>query len=273
MAAGLALAAPALAQAPCTRADLQASVANFIEAQAAGEPTKLHMNLWLDYNEQLEGATMSTGLLSTPLKIAFHRDLLDTTTCTTFTEAVISDPANPRVIGVMLSARGGDLGAISVIATDKVNGWLFNPANTLKYSAAETWSEIPVADRDSRDTLVAAANAYLDYFNNKKVVVPWGAPCERLEGGLYTGKGGPGASPATDTCDVGVPDKVKIVNRTYVVDEALGAVTVLSNFGSNALPDAHTFRVEKGKLRYVHTITVCKTANCGFKLPPELASQ
>jgi hypothetical protein len=271
LAAGCFLAAaPALAQAPCTRADLQAAADNFITAQTAGDPTKLHMTLWLDYNEQLESASFSTGILSKPLKIDFHRDLLDTASCTTFTEAVVTDPAHPYVLGVMLSDRGGDLGAISTLFTDHDNGWLFNPANTLKYSRAENWSEIPPAERDSRETLIAAANAYLDLFNNKTVSVPWGTPCERLEGGLYTGKGEPGVSAPDDSCNVGVPSGVKIVNRTYVVDDVLGAVAVLSNFGPNALPDAHTFRIEKGKIRYVHTITVCKTFNCGFKTPPQL---
>ena len=51
---------------------------------------------------------------------------------------------------------------------------------------------IPEADRDSRETLIKAADAYLNLFNDKSVVVPWGTPCVRLEGGLYTGKGAPG---------------------------------------------------------------------------------
>ncbi len=41
-------------------------------------------------------------------------------------------------------------------------------------------------------------------------------------------------------------------------------------FGDSKLPDIHTFRIEHGKIRYVHTITVCKTFNCGFKLPEAL---
>jgi len=174
------------------------------------------------------------------------------------------------VLGVLLQARGGQVGAMNVLVTDRANGWLFNPANTLKYSKAETWTEIPPAERDSRETIIAAANAYLDYFNDKSVTVPWGSPCERLEGGLYTGKGAPGVSAPEDTCNVGVPSGVQLTDRQYVVDEALGAVTVLLSFGKDRLPDAHTFRVEKGKIRYVHTITVCKTFNCGFKLPERL---
>ena len=71
--------------------------------------------------------------------------------------------------------------------------WLFNAANTLKYANQEDglWGEIAVAKRDTRKTIQAAADAYLDIFNDKSVKVPWGTPCARLEGGSYTGKGQP----------------------------------------------------------------------------------
>ena len=262
-------AAPAFAQVACDRAGLQASTDGYLAAQAAGDPTKMKMGLWEDYNEQGQMAGLNTGIVATPLKIDFHRTLIDTTSCSTFTEVIVTDPAHPYVIGVRLGVRGGDIGQIEMLITD-AGDWLFNAANTLKYSKAENWSEIPAADRDSRETLLAAANAYLDAFNDKTAKVPWGTPCERLEGGLYTSKVAPGTSSPDDSCNVGVPSGVKIVDRRYVVDETLGAVTVISTFGSNQLPDAHTFRVEHGKLRYVHTITVCKTLNCGFKLPDEL---
>lgn len=47
---------------------------------------------------------------------------------------------------------------------------------------------------------------------------------------------------------------VKLVNRRYVIDETIGAVDVFIDFAS--VPDSHEFRIEKGKIRYVHTITV-----------------
>jgi hypothetical protein len=168
--------------------------------------------------------------------------------------------------------RRGRVGRIEILVTD-ADDWLFNAARTLKFSRAEQWSEIPPAERDSRETIVAAANAYLDLFNDKSVTVPWGSPCARLEGGIYTGKGPPGEARPDDSCSVGVPSGVKLTDRRYVVDEALGAVTVLLKFGDNQLPDAHTFRVEKGRIRYVHTITVCKTFNCGFPVPEQLRSE
>lgn len=265
----LCVGSPAFAQFQCDKAALQKATDAYVMAQTTGDTTPIPFSLWVDYNEQMQEATMATGIISKPQKIDFHRSLLDTTSCSSFTEMVITDPAHPYVLGALLQARGGQVGAMNVLVTDRANGWLFNPANTLKYSKAENWSEIPEADRDSRATIIAAANAYLDYFNDKSVIVPWGSPCERLEGGLYTGKGGPGVSAPEDTCNVGVPSGVKLTNRQYVVDEALGAVTVLLSFGADQLPDAHTFRIEHGKIRYVHTITVCKTFNCGFKLPDQ----
>ena len=50
-------------------------------------------------------------------------------------------------------------------------------------------------------------------------------------------------------------------NRRFVVDETIGAVVVYCTFGAggpnggSGAPDTHLFRVENGKLRYVHTLT------------------
>ena len=268
-------AAPAFAQfgGGCDRAQLQAVTDAYIKAQSTGDTTVIPMNLWVDYNENLDEGLMSTGVISKPQKIDFTRSILDTSSCTSFTEVIITDPANPMVLGAVLGARGGQVANIDILVTNRKNGWLFSPAGTLKYDKAENWGPIPEAERDSRQTLQAAADAYLDYFDDKKVSVPWGAPCERLEGGLYTGKGGPGVSAPTDSCNVGVPAGVKIVDRQYIIDPDIGAVTVVNHFGTNQEPDSHTFRVEHGKIRYVHTITACKIANCGLKLSPEIQAQ
>ena len=273
VAGAMLLSATSAAAQGCPRDQLLSTAEDYIDAQEAGSPVKIPMGLWVDYNEQMQQSLMSTSVLSKPMKVDFYRTAADTVACTVYIEAAITDPAHPYVTGAILTARGGQVSSMQVVYTDKVNGWLFNPANTAKYSKAENWKEIPEAERDSRETLLAAANAYLDVFNDKNVKVPWGSPCERLEGGLYTGKGGPGVSAPDDSCNVGVPSGVKIVDRTYLVDPVIGTVAVLSHFGANASPDFHTFRIEHGKLRYVHTITACKVANCGLKMSPEIQAQ
>jgi len=139
--------------------------------------------------------------------------------------------------------------------------WLFDADLYLQYSSAEKWDTIPVAQRDTRDTLVAAANAYLDAFlEGKKDLVPWGLPCQRTEGGRGR---------TTDACDPGVPSGVNISNRRFVVDPTIGSVVVFCTFGAGSpnggsgSPDTHLFRVENGKLRYVHTLTHLLQANFG----------
>jgi hypothetical protein len=280
-AGGLLFAAHSASAQGCTRDILQGTADDYIAAQETADPTKMHMGLWVSYNEQMQDATMATGVLSKPMKVDFHRELLDTTACKIFSEVVIVDPAHPYVIGTVIQNGGGPgivgpdvIGGIDSVWTDKKVGWLFNPANTKKYSEAENWGPIPAADRDSRQTLQAAADAYLDLFNNKNAKVPWGTPCARLEGGAYTSKAQPGSLNPDDSCNVGVPSGVPIVDRNYVIDPDLGAVSVLSHFGKDQEPDFHTFRVEHGKLKYVHTITACiNKPNCGLPASPPPQAQ
>ena len=271
LACGLAMAAaPAFAQqgGGCTREELQKSLDEYLDAQQTGDSTRIHTAGWVRYFENGEERSFLTGIASRPLKIDFHRSLLDPQSCQSFTELVVTDPAHPYVLGVILQVRGGTVGSIDILITDHDKGWLFNAANTLKYAEAEDWKPLPAEQRPTREQLIKAADAYLDLFNDKTAVVPWGTPCARLEGGAYTGKGLP-----TDSCNVGVPTGVKIVDRSYVVDTDLGAVAVRNTFGTNELPDIHSFRLEGGKLRYVHTITVCKSFNCGFKQTPASLQQ
>jgi len=233
-------------QNPCTRAILRANVADYISAQASGDPSSVIALAAgnTTYTEDFYRRNLTTGVLSTPLIISHNRSLLDTTQCATYTE-LISAPANVssslhRVIGTQMrfDATGTTLLRIDSLVTQP-GDWAFNASGTLRYAAREDglWTEIAQADQDKRETIQAAGDAYLDLFNNASVVVPWGTPCHRLEGGFYTGNGS-----ATDSCNVGVPSGVVIKDRRYVIDEVLGSVDCFVTFGSR--PDSHEFRVE-----------------------------
>jgi len=256
------IATPALAQAGCDRAVLASLAETYVEAQEAGEGFRVPMGEWVQYRENFELSSMTYGgLLADPHEVDWHRTLLDTTTCTAFVEMIIDDPASPWVVGTKISTRGGLVTRYDLV-TSTTGDWLFDAARTLQYASGEDWSEIPAANRAPRAELIAAADAYLDLFADKSVEVPWGTPCARLEGGIYTGRGEP-----TDSCNVGVPEGVALVERDYIVDESLGAVAVMLRFGEKRRPDVHLFRIEDGRLRFIHTITNCLgEPNCGF--PP-----
>jgi hypothetical protein len=253
-----ALLAPAMsyAEISCTREGLKAATDLYISAQTNGDTSGLPLAKGLGYVENFKTTDITEGVIKKAMKIDHQRSLLDTSTCQTFTEVIVTDKANPYVLGTRLRVNHGLIAEIEILWTT-TGYWLFNADNYLKYSSSEDWGTIPAATRDSRGTLEGAANAYLDAFlEGKGDLVPWGYPCNRTEGGMHTGKGAP-----DDSCQVGVPSGVNIANRHFVVDETIGAVVAFCTFGAGSAnggsgaPDTHLFRVENGKLHYVHTLT------------------
>jgi hypothetical protein len=250
------------AQISCVRGGLQNAVDLYIEAQTAGDASLLPLAPGLGYVENEEPVAVADGMINKPLVIDHHRSLLDESTCQTFTEVIVTNDAEPYVLGTRMRINHDKIAEIEILWTT-TGYWLFNANNYLQYSSSENWGPIAPDERDTRGTLVAAANAYLDAFLEGRIdLVPWGFPCERIEGGAYTGTGSP-----DDSCEVGVPSGVNIANRHFVVDEVIGAVVAYCTFGAggpnggSGAPDTHLFRVENGKLRYVHTLTHLLQAN------------
>jgi hypothetical protein len=257
------------AQISCSREGLQRAVDLYIAAQTKGDTSGLPLAQGLGYMENVAPANIDNGLIKTPMKIDFHRSLLDPATCQTFTEVIVTDKEHPYVLGTRLRVNHDKIAEIEII-WETTGYWGFNVDNYMKYSSTEKWDTIPADKRDTYATLVSAAGAYLDAFlEQKKDLVPWGYPCVRVEGGMYTGRG-----TDKDSCDVGVPAGVNIANRRFVVDETIGSVVVFCTFGAGSptggsgAPDSHLFRLENGKLRYVHTLTHLKQADFRGQLPP-----
>ncbi|KAE9376494.1 hypothetical protein N431DRAFT_331581 [Stipitochalara longipes BDJ] len=255
LAAGLSLSSLTLAaptDANCTRESLEAAVADLITAQTTGSSAAIKaLSPSVTYTQNDKAGTISAGILASPLKIDHNRSEYDTTACATYSELIVADKAKPYVIGTQMRFTGNQITKVQTLVTT-TGDWLFNVTGTLYWASKENWDPIPAAQQDTRAVIQAAADAYLDIFKDKKVVVPWGTPCARLEGGSYTGKGAP-----TDSCNVGIPSGEDLTNRRYVIDESIGTVDVFLNFGgATGLPDSHQFRIESGKIRYVHTLTV-----------------
>ena len=253
------------APAGCARESLGAAVGRYLDALKIGNPALMRLAPGAKYIENRKELPVGEGLLRSGLELDFHRSFLDAEACETFTE-IIHTGSHPYVIGTRLKVADGNIAEIESLVTDR-DDWLFNAENYLKYSSAEKWDVLPAARRSGRQTLIQAANAYFDVFadpaNSSKV--PWGVPCERLEGGIYTNpKGEPNPS-----CTGGPPlqGSVKITNRRFIVDPDMGTVVGQVDFGAeNGWPDTHTFRLEDGKIRYVHTLTVCPDG-CELPLP------
>ena len=242
------------AQSTCTRPVLQAATDSYIAAQKAGDLSKMSLAPSVKYLENMQSVTKEKGLWNTALPIAFHRSIYDVGRCMTFSEVIVTEGGHPYVIGTRLKVKDGKVTEIDSLVTDK-DDWLFNAQDYLKYSQAEDWPLLPVDDRVSRQDLIDAGHQYFDFvFLDKSIRPPWGTPCARLEGGAYTNQ----KNEYKDTCQIPAPlGELFIVNRTFVVDEEMGAVNVFCRFGGNdGMPDSHTFRLVNGRYRWIHTLSV-----------------
>jgi hypothetical protein len=250
----------------CTRAGLQELTNKYLDALKKGNPSLMPLVPQARYIERRKEIPVGQGLWQKPLPVDFSRSFLDVEICESFTEIIHTSSDHPYVIGTRLKIVDNKIAEIESLASDE-RDWLFNAVDYLKYSSTEKWDIIPPEKRSDRQTLIEVASNYFDIFQDYSAFskVPWGIPCVRIEGGMYTNlKNDPNPS-----CTVGVPKGggVPMTNRRYIVDLDMGTVIGQVDFGGElGLPDAHTFRLENGKLRYVHVITLCP--NGCPKIPP-----
>src|SRR5580698_11583091 len=107
-----ALLAPGLcySQVSCTREGLQAASDLYLAAQAKGDTDGLPLAKGLAYIENLKTTNIDDGLIKKAMKIDHHRSLVDTSTCQTFTEVIVTDKANPYVLGTRLRVNHALIG-------------------------------------------------------------------------------------------------------------------------------------------------------------------
>jgi hypothetical protein len=254
----------------CRRAVLQAAADKYVEALKKGDASVMPLAARVIYIENRKEVPLGEGIWKTPVVVDFSRTLVDVDICETFTEVISAGNDPQYVTGTRLKIIDGKIYEIESLVSDKED-WLFEADNYLKYSSTEKWDIIPPGERTDRSTLVRVASDYFDIFTDYSAYskVPWGIPCVRIEGGAYTNQN----NDPNPSCTAGVPKGggVPMTNRRYIVDRDMGAVVGQIDFGgANGLWDAHTFRLENGKLRYVHVITLCPNGCPKIPMPKDM---
>lgn len=240
--------------ADCTREGLLAAANSYITAQTTGKLDGLNLvTTNFTYQENNKAVDIKRGVLSQPLKIDLNRSTADTTACASYTMLISSAGTKPYVLATQIRHVGNDTSSIATIDTiaATTGSLFFDAKKTLGYIQKEDWSALEAGRRPSREVLRKYGDAYLDMWTDAKAAdsIAWGTVCERVEG-----------SSLTKPCGASLPhggSKTNNGNRRYVIDETIGSVDVLCSFDSlGSLPDSHEIRVEDGKVKYVHTITV-----------------
>jgi hypothetical protein len=252
----------------CSRAFLQDATDKYVSAQLSGQTNAFSAlaGANLTYTENAKVMDIKNSTISQAIKIDFNRSVHDTVQCASFTEIIAATNPHPYVIHTRM-VFGTDMKAtvIESIVTDQ-GDWAFNATGTLVLNAPETWDPIPKQKQGSRDLIKAVADSYFDRFGNTSVTVPWGPPCYRLEGGARAG-----GTLTGDDCVMVWPSTIHIPYRRYVIDEEYGVADLFIGFpgldrsqGQDPMPDSHAFRVEGGKIKYLHTASACVSAGCGL---------
>jgi hypothetical protein len=256
----------------CTRDELKAATAAYVEAQRTGNIGALPLHEKVRFVQDMADVERGAGLWNTALPIANAMSFHDDKRCKTFTEIIVTEGGKPYVIGTRLYLHEGKVLRVDSLVTT-TGHWLFNANAYLLYTRQEDWGALFKYQKTAPAEMMRGADAYLSAFNDKFVDIPWGTPCARLEGGAYSNR----SNNPTASCEVGIPPGVLyIVNRDYLIDEETGVINVFCRFGSSTGgPDSHTFRFIDGKIRAVHTLSVLPGPQAnddgsvpGFGAPP-----
>ena len=198
----------------CTRDELKAATAAYVEAQRTGNIGRLPLHDKVRFVQDMADVTREAGLWNTALPIANSMSFHDDKRCKTFTEIIVTEGGKPYVIGTRLYLHEGKVLRVDSLVTT-TGHWLFNANAYLKYTTAEDWGDIFKYQKTPPSEMMRGADTYLSAFNDKFVDIPWGTPCARLEGGAYSNR----SNNPTASCEVGIPPGVLyIVNRDYLVD-------------------------------------------------------
>ena len=251
----------------CDRASLLAAADAYVAAQTAGDLSGLSPLFASNFTYQENNivSPISKSVLASPLKVDHRRTIADTTLCATYTELISVTGPKQYVIGTQIRHDPTNTSSITLLdsVASTTGSWLFDAAKTLSYAQGEDWSPLPADRQSARAALQRTADAYLDMWSNATAsdTVASGTPCVRLEGGAYTGSGKP-----DDSCKPGIPanhNQKPNTHRRYVIDETMGTCSVLCVWEHMMdAADSHEFRLEGGKLRFVHTMTVCPGQVC-----------
>ena len=272
--AGMAFSTSAWAQ--CSRDLLQELTGTYVEAQTSGNAGIIPMAERSYYGENDKPMDIAEGMLSQAITVDFTRSFHDTTECATFTEFVAASHDHPYVIHTRMEANdAGEVAVMESVVTDE-DDWVFGADVFLARTMEEDWGVIPEDQRDRREVIQAAAEAYINNWGEPFLPVPHGTPCARLEGRIYTGA----RDPEGQTCTMGAfPQPIRTGSRRFVIDETVGAVSIFHNFSwldaglgpyHPGTPASQQFRVLGGMNRYIHEVTACTTPNCSrtFGPPP-----
>ena len=237
----------ASASSGCTRESLKALIESYFTAMAAHDPAALPKAANLKFTENAKTMQLGEGLWKTAGMPAFTRNVLDTQTCGTVTEAVVAENSGQVIFGLRLKLDGEQ--NLSEVETFVVRsgGFAFKPQGIIDSKKDDWETVLDPSERSTAEDMNAAANGYFDLFSKPNTKVPFGMPCYRLENGTLTTPGG--------DCGSGIPaGNLQMTHRRFPVVDLEAGITVGWVLFGGSLLDFHMFKFKGGKVQFINAV-------------------
>jgi len=239
------------ADAQCTRQDLSALIDDYLSALSANAPGRLALASDARYTENGRIMDPGDGFWQTAGDVTFSRSAIDTGQCGTVTQALVDEDGVDvqTIYGVRL--RVNDSAELTDIETyiARATEFAHNPEGVPDEDGDDWEALLPPAEQSSRETLIAAANAYFDmFFDPQGTEVPFATPCNRWENGTRTTR---------DDCSNMGPASAGGMEMTHrrfpVVDLEAGIVVGFVLFADSLL-DFHMFKLRNGQITQIQSV-------------------
>jgi hypothetical protein len=183
----------------CTRDELKAATAAYVEAQRTGNLAGLPLDEKAHFLENMITVERGAGLWNTALPIANSMSFHDDKRCKTFTEIIVTEggpPVRDRHAAVPAPGQGDPRRQPG----DRPGRLAVQRQRLPQVHQDRGLVDLFKYQKTPPSEIIRGANAYLDGFADKFTDIPWGTPCARLEGGAYTNRSGDRTRAARSGC-------------------------------------------------------------------------
>lgn len=238
----------------CSRDFLKAGIDSYFGALEKHDASSLPQAPGVKLTENGMTVQLGEGLWKTAGAAKLKRSALDTETCSSVTESVVTENGTDIVVGLRLKYLERKLSEIESIVVRK-GDYTSNPM-TLLGTASDDWETVlPTDQQSSRETLSKIMDMYFTAFPMGGCM--FASDCVRYENGFTPGKCSLGLS-----CSESGAGRVVMKTRLIVADVDAGIVVGFTMF-QGQYTDFHMFKVRGGQVHGVHA-TLAKASGPGW---------
>lgn len=236
----------------CTRELLKAKVDTYFAALAAHDPSTLSLGPSVRFTENGEALALGEGLWKSAGAVVYMHSMLDTTRCSSASEAVVPEGDIELPVSLRLKLEHGLITEVETIVARPGDYVIFGSAfrsnpEAIVASASLGWADpVPAAERATRDELEAWITRYLESFPNGGCNLA--DDCKRLENGGGSFACSLGASCSTGSSGGGPAMAARLV----LSDEVAGIAAGYTMFMGNT--DMHMILMRGGEVQAVHAV-------------------